>query len=311
MKKITLICMLLFLLTGCTSNNNATQVDDFDALPKVKNENEILLYDKYLGKIVSYDTANQKIAQKNTNRHYMQFGFEDLTSNLYSAGDFDSPDFKIFELVDNKLSVLYEAEKGEILIPLAYKDSKTAYFTKLTKSDPSKSDYDHRVICKFDYETKKLEELEATSGTTINNGVVIDDYLYYTIYRTTTDKYYWYEVYRIDTTKNQTPELVIDRLPDKYLYNNNGKLWVSDKENIYDYEDETNKFPKQEHNYFYGNTLYQVNPMNNIESSLTITDLTTKESTMPFHKVIDFKVDGDTVTIYQETEIVTHNLNKQ
>lgn len=308
MKKITLICMLLFLLTGCT-NNSTKELYQFDNIPKLQNESQILLYDRPHGKIISYNTASKKIAMQSTSKKYRQFGFINFNINLYTSGDYNASAFRILEIVDNKISVLYETEEGVGLTPFAYKDSKTSYFTKHTKSDKSKKDYDLRVICKFDSETKQLEELDLKDPSSISNGVIIDDYLYYTKDSTLDDG--WYELYRIDTTNPKTEELLIDKVPEGNIFNNNGKLCVSDEEYIYDYKDETKKYKNLDQNYFYDNMLYQISFISSNDSTLTITDLETSESLAPFHNVIDFKVDGDIVTIYQKEDIATYNLKSK
>lgn len=297
MKKLTLIicCILLLGLTGCSK--------DYDWLPTAKSENELLLYNKYEQKIVSYDKSTHEVIDVNNADNYVQYGFNNLDTNIYTTGHSTENDFKIVRMNEKDTEVLYEMNKNEAIFPLAYQNEENMYFMKYTYDNDYAELYDQRVICKFNAKTKQLEDVEATRGLQTCYGVIVDDLLYFTIYKGM-DKENYYELYKMDINTKDKVELVNDKMIEGQIYNNNGKLWVSDKDYIYDYEDNANKFPKKFLNYFYNNTLFQIDANNNYDLELTVTDTTTREIIKTYDTIIDFTVKDNNVTVYtlEETE---------
>lgn len=306
MKKLTLTicCILLLLLTSCSTRDTQTEHNGYDWLPSANSENEILLYFKYDQHILSYDKNTHEVVEVNDTDNYFQYEFNNLATNIYTAGHSAENNFKIVRMNEKNTELLYQMEQNEAIFPLAYQDEENMYFFKCTYDKNKGELYDQRVICKFNAKTKQLEELDVTRGLQTNSGAIINDLLYFTTYNDIDEDSYRFELYKMDINTEAKVELVNDNLAESEIYNHNGKLWVSDKDYIYDYEDNTNKLPKQYSNYFYNNTLFQIDVNKNADLELTVTDTTTKEVIKTYDQIIDFIVKDNNVTVYtyDETE---------
>lgn len=306
MKKLLLIlcCILLFGLAGCNDNKKnigENSTSNYDWLPKTKNKNEILLYDKYDQRIIAYDKKNYSVSEINTTQNYMQFEFNNLEANIYTTGHSVENGYKIIEKKHDKTSILYEMKKDEAIFPLAYKDEQTLYFLKTPYDSSGKEIYNDRVVCKFELKTNQLEELKATKGLLTSNAVIIDNLLYFTVYNEKNDNY---DLYKINTNKEDKTELINSGLITGELYNNNGRLLVSDQTKIYDYEDNTSYFPKKILNYFYLNYLFQIDIDKNGDLQLTLTNIETDKIENVFDKVVDVRVENNKIYIYTSERII-------
>lgn len=336
-KSLLVICsVLIFGITGCsitdkttsetdtttevevtsetdtTTEADATSVTvppDYNWLPVADeaSENEKLLYDKFNQKIVNYNIDTKKVVEKNEEANYFQYGFNDLETDIYTTGNSvdTNHNYKIIKMLDKKTETLYEMKDNEGIFPLAYKDEENMYFIKCTYGDDNKELYADRVICKFNEKTKKLEELDATKGLMTSYGVVIDDLLYFTVYEDINYKDYAFTLNKMDLNANNNIKQVDANLAEGEVYNNNGKLWVSDKANIYEYENNKNKYPKKSLNYFYKNELYQLGL--NDEHHVSIAILSEGDGKVEFGRenVIDVRVEDGIPNIYSTKTIIS------
>lgn len=305
MKKILLIllCIVFCSLIGCNNKDdiNKNASSDYDWLPSAKNEDELLLYDKYDQRIISFDKKNYNVTGKNTTQNYMQFEFNDLKANIYTTGHSIENNYKIIEKKCDKTSVLYEMKENEAIFPLAYKNEQIMYFLKTTYDSSGKEIYNDRVVCKFELKNKQLKELNATKGFLTSNAVIIDNLLYFTVYNEENNNY---DLYRIDVNEEDKTVLINTGLITGELYNNNGRLLVSNQDKIYDYEDNTIYFPKKILNYFYLNRLFQIDINNEGDLRLTITNIETNKIENTFDKVVDVRVQNDKVYVYTTEQII-------
>lgn len=311
MKKLLLaICVVsLFTLTGCEFSVSGPQVTingnsalaGYGGIPVAENEDEVLLYSAPTGKILTYNTKEKKVAKTNIADNYYQFGFNDLDVNLFTTGYIEGKESKIVELKDNKLNVLYELEDEGSLFPVSYKDDENIYFAKI-------NNFTEAVLCKYNKKTNELLEIPNAKSSNLFFSAVIGDYLYYTLITNPSDSELKFDLYKMDTTSNETPTLIAQDLSGGYIYNNNGKLWISDSNFLYDFEDDTNKLPVQPLNYFYDNYLFQVSANEN--QTFTATDLTTKEIIKTVDNFVSFDVKDNKVTVYTTSDIVTFDLSK-
>lgn len=307
MKKVWLIlfCIIFCGLAGCSSNkNNANVHTDYDWLPTTKNKNEILLYDKYDQRIVAYNKKSYNITEKNTTQNYMQFEFSDLMANIYTTGHSIENNYKIIEKENKTIKTLYEMKENEAIFPLAYQNENNMYFLKTAYNPDGNEIYEERVICQFELESKQLKEIKSTQGLLVSNGVIVDDILYFTVYNETNDNY---DLYSLNINNIDKVDLINKGLVTGEVYNNNGKLWVSDKNNLYDYEDNSIQFPKKILNYFYLDKLFQIDINNEGDLELTITNITTKNTENTFDKIVDVRAENNKIYIYTLDEMTELN----
>lgn len=306
MKKVLIIlfCVIFCGLVGCGSNKDNTNTNvsgNYDWIPNAKNKDEILLYDKYDQRIVAYNKKNHMVTEKNTTQNYMQFEFDDLKADIYTTGHSIENGYKILEKKNDKTSILYEMKENEAVFPLAYQDEQTMYFLKTSYDSNGNEIYDDRVICKFELESRELKELNITKGYLTTYAVVIDNLLYFTVYNEEGNDY---DLYRININEEDGIVLINTGLITEEIYNNNGKLLVSDKDKIYDYKDSTRYFSKKILNYFYLNYLFQIDINNEGDLQLRITDIKANKIIHVLDKVIDIRVENDKIKIYTLDKIV-------
>lgn len=309
MKKVFLIvcCILLCGLTGCKDkqeNNNGNLAENYEWLPSAKKDNEILLYDKYDQRIVSYDKSKHLVKEKNTTQNYMQFEFNDLETNIYTTGHSIENNYKIIEKENKTIKTLYEMKENEAIFPLAYQNEDNMYFLKTTYNSDGNEIYKERVICQFELNFKQLKEIKLTRGLLVSNGVIVDDILYFTVYNEVNDNY---DLYSLNINNIDKVDLISKGLVTGEVYNNNGKLWVSNKSKIYDYEDNSIQFPKKILNYFYFDKLLQIDINNEGDLELTITNTTTKNTKSTFDKIVDVRAENRNIYIYTLDEMTELN----
>lgn len=300
-KILILFCVIFFALTGCSSKDNANGPSGYDWLPSTKNKNEILLYDKYDQRIVAYNKKNYNVTDKNTTQNYMQFEFNDLNSDVYTTGHSIENGYKILKKENDKLSILYKMKENEAIFPLAYKDEQTMYFLKTSYDSNGNEIYNDRIICEFELKSKKLKELKITKGYLTSYAVVIGDFLYFTVYN---EKNNDYNLYKINMNKKDKILLINTGLITEEIYNNNGRLLVSNKDKIYDYKDNKIHFSKKKLNYFYLNYLFQIDINNEGDLQLTVTDIKTNKILKVLDKIIDIRVENDKIYIYTLEKII-------
>ena len=178
------------------------------------------------------------------------------------------------------------------------------YFLKTAYNPDGNEIYEERVICQFELESKQLKEIKSTQGLLVSNGVIVDDILYFTVYNETNDNY---DLYSLNINNIDKVDLINKGLVTGEVYNNNGKLWVSDKNNLYDYEDNSIQFPKKILNYFYLDKLFQIDINNEGDLELTITNITTKNTENTFDKIVDVRAENNKIYIYTLDEMTELN----
>ncbi len=305
MKKILLIslCIVFCSLVGCNNKDstNKNVPSNYDWLPSTKNEDELLLYDKYDQRIISFNKKNYNVIERNTTQNYMQFEFNDLKANIYTTGHSIENNYKIIKKQYDKISILYKMKKNEAIFPLAYKNEQTMYFLKTSYDSSGKELYNERVVCKFELKNKQLKQLNATKGFLTSNAVIINNLLYFTVYNEENNNY---DLYRLNVNEEDKIELINTGLITGELYNNNGRLFVSNQDKIYDYEDNTIYFSKKILNYFYLNRLFQIDINNEGDLRLTITNIERNKIENVFDKLVDVRVENDKIYVYTTEQII-------
>lgn len=305
MKKVLpiLFCIIFCGLVGCSGNkdNVNTNHNNYDWLPEVQSKNEILLYDKYDQRIVAYNKANHNVTEKNTTQNYMQFEFNDLTANVYTTGHSIKNNYKIIEKNNDTIKTLFKMKENEAIFPLAYQNKKSMYFLKTSYNSSGSEIYKERIICQFETNSKQLKEIKSTQGLLVSNGVMIDHLLYFTVYNEANDNY---DLYALNTNHMDDVELKDRGLVTGEVYNNNGELWVSDKNKIYNYKDNSKQFSKKILNYFYLDKLFQIDINNEGDFQLIITDIVTKRIEETFNKIVDVRAQNNKIYVYTLDKIL-------
>lgn len=309
MKKVIqiVICIVFLGLMGCSNKDIKEVSNDYDWLPSVKNKDEILLYDKYDQRIVTYNKRNHNIVEKNTTQNYMQFEFNDLQAKIYTSGHSIKNHYKIIEKDNQTIKILVEMNENEAIFPLAYQNEENMYFLKSTYDTTGKEIYEKRIICQFEPKSKTLKEIQSTKGLRISDGVVSNGLLYFTVYIEANDKY---ELYVLNINDVNDVKLIDAELESGEIYSYNHDLWVSDKSTIYNYKDNSIQFTKKTRNYFYLNQLFQIDINNEGDLRLTIIDISEKNNKSTFDNVVDVQVDDNEINVYTLEEVLTLGVGK-
>lgn len=302
---LLLTALVVGLLSGCydTNDGSASIVQTgFDWLPRAKGEGEILLYDRYDQRFLTYDTSDFSIVEKNDTPNYLQFEFNNINSNIFTTGHSIENHYKIVQKEDKKISILYEMNDNDAIFPLSYQSDEKMFFLKATYDEKGQELYDRRIICSFNMQEKKLVELEKTKGLRISSGTIVNDILYFTVYVSEMDRY---KLYKIDTLNmQQIPILIESGLISGDIYNNNDRLWVSDDTKLYEYQKDTNVYPKKALNYFYKDKLLQIQP--NLEGNLEliVTDIASGQIENIINNIVDFRIVDKNLRMYTMRNII-------
>lgn len=285
-----LLCFISLVACGKTEKNDNKQTKE-DWLPNIENSNQILLYDRFDQRILTYDTTKFSVIKKNNTLNYFQFEFNEPFLSIFTTGHSVTNNFKIIEIKDNNINILYTMKENEAIFPLAYKDDNNIFFIKYYYDSENVEKKDLRVVCKFDLETKQIIEIEQTKGLLISSGTIYDNCLYFTAYNSTTDNF---NLYKLDFSNNKL-NLMFDDLKAPDIYNDSNELWISNEEFIFS---RNKKFVKQSLNYFYQNKLIQIGVNSKNSLSIYITDVQSRELEYSFDEIVDFRINDRTIIIY-------------
>lgn len=305
MRKILIILTTLVLLMLVSCSNAVTpNTPKFDWLPSVKKADEILLYDRFDQRFVTYNTKTFSIVEKNDTPNYFQFEFNKPDANIYSTGHSIENHYKIIRKSDNETTVLLSMEPLEAIFPLALKDDNKAFFIKSYYDEEGNELYNQRAIFKMDLEKKQLKKLSNTEGLLTSFGVYHNDQLYFTTYIVEDDSY---NLYRIDDSNLQNvPELMLEKLDSPEIYVSKDQLWLSNKNSIYCDE---KSFSKGSLNYFYMEKLIQINVNTTGDLVLYLIDVNSGVKEEIIERIVDFRLKGKNMTIYTHDGIRSIELN--
>lgn len=294
------VSLVVFMKT--TSNNYVSK--DYRWFPKVKSEGEILLYDSYKSRIITYDTNTKKSGEYNDTGNFVQYGFKTNTkTNLYTAGHSFLNDFSIVELKDNIISEVYKMPKNEGIFPVAI-DGDNIIFQHCFYRKNGAEIEEKRTLSILDKSAGTLTDFINVSGLS-GGGVFYQDKLYYTVYNGELEVY---DLYEIDYKNiESTPVLVKSELKSGEIIASDDKFFISDRKYIYSND---HKFNKGISNFVDKDTnnLMQLILQNGGYLSLVITDLDTNKRYITVDNAVDFRINGNTVTVYCEGEIKTVEL---
>lgn len=287
---ILIFTILFSLIVVSCSNKNS---EAFDWLPSVKSKDEILLYDRFDRKIVSYNTKTFSIVQKNDTLNYFQYGFNRLDTNIYTTGHSIENHFKVIQMKDNRIIELLSMKPSEDIFPVAVKDESKAFFTVSVYDEKGAEIKGKRTIYSLDVEKKQLSKFSGTEGFVTSSGVYYNGYLYFTAYIA---KDHSHNLYRLDDSNFQnSPQLMLTKLGAPEIYVSQNQLWLSNRNSIYCGK---KKFPKKSLNYFYKEKLIQIGINSSADKVLYVTDVRSGKEEEAIERFVDFKIEGDNMMVY-------------
>ncbi|MGL5973049.1 MAG: hypothetical protein ACRCZK_05010 [Oscillospiraceae bacterium] len=275
-----------------------------DWSPKLKIEDEVLLYNRLKGEMFSYDVKEKEIITLSNKKKHLQYGFNEINSNIYTTGSSKSGFFKIIEKDDKKIDTLLSFPNTESIFPMALKDENIVYFVK-NYIDPKTTQeiYDKRGIYEFNKTTNKLTPFDNTKGILIyTSSAYIDDYLYFIATEDTSNNKKT-NLYKLDTSDfSNNPEIILNDLQKSDIYKYQNQLLISNNESIFNL-DKTMIFNKKNlFNSFYGDYLIQISSNNETSLTLFIEHLKTHYK-FSIDDFIDFTFKDDILTIYTKDKI--------
>ncbi|MDR1018369.1 MAG: hypothetical protein LBM02_06670 [Lachnospiraceae bacterium] len=295
------LLFIMVLLSGCGKKVNLNDPNVDFTLPTADTKNDILIYDRYNQKIVSYNLKNNKISGKNDDLNYMEYGFPNIESNVYTVGHSEYNKFKIVEIDNNKkIKTLLKMKKNEGIFPLAYRDYFNMFFLKSTYDKNNKEILKEKVICRYDIKSKKLLPIVETKGLNVSYGTIIKNSLFFTIYNEKTDSY---NLMKYVLGTNERVQCIKKNLISEEIYNVNDKLFISNKKTIFLLNNIKVSFPKGDLNYFYKDNLIQFKINKNSDLELDVFDINNMKNVKKVNDPIDIQIVNNWIKVYTENGI--------
>ncbi len=287
--KWTLIMLLILTITGCGSEEaqmKRTQVD----YPICKNENSIILYDRYSEKLLSYNTETYNVEERSNIQNFMQYEFNS-GSDLYTAGNSLTNGFEVIQVKDKEIEVLYtmQDQESEAIFPLASHDGYDLFI--VSEYDELGRETDRKVVA---YNMDTFIEYPEIEGL-ISFGAILNDTLYYTVYM---DEVTNYALYKIDLKDvHSEPIFLEDGLEVGELYVHGGELFKSSFKKIFS---DSKSFERMPLNYFDDSThaLIQIFPTEEANLVLSVINTKTDEVMTRVTNIVDFKIQDESIVVY-------------
>lgn len=298
--KINLYIMVItiFIITSCHNKNS-----NYDWLPSCKNNNEEIIYFKFSQKLLTYNTENYKVVQQNDTPNFFQFTFN-KKSNYYTSGHSIDNGFKLLHIDNNKINVIYEAEKNEGIFPLAT-DGDMILFLRCFYDNSGKEIYEKRCVASFNTQENEFDKYNNITGL-ISFGDIIHETLYYTEYKPDSDTFSLFKINLHDF--NAIPHLLETGLKKGEIYTSSDKLWKYDGEYIFN---ETSKFKTLNINTIDNKTdnLISIGIDNQDCLYIQVTDIINNDMYIKVNDIIDYKIKNNTIYIYGNGFIKKYSLH--
>lgn len=297
-----LLLSFVFLLTGCNLNNNYKYSSSI--VPKTMDS--ILIYDIYNQKIVSYNLESFEldISPNMFKDNFFQFPFINKNNYFTSGHYLNDNNFEFIKINHDKKSIdviysLSREYKG--IVPLATNNEKFFFI----KYDYTGYGLPTAIIVEF--KNGKLYEFSNTMNFMDSGGIIIEDYLYYTVYNVDTDSYTLYSINFLDYS-NIPVAIKHDLLSgDIFLLNN--EVYVSNRTEIYSLTGESS-FNKALDNFYNcnNNLLIQLDIGVDGNGFLVITHAQTGEQVI-VSNAIGFDIYEENIVVYCKGKVETIDLS--
>ena len=284
------------VLSGCNSSH-----PEKGYVPETQNESDILVYNAYESKFISYDPEGKSYIDASTD-NVLQYSFRESGCPYYTSGHSYDNGFVILKYDNGSLRKIKTADKDIAVFPLAYdeKNDKAYYFRYKDDSDNEmESTPRSDVVTVDDDGNEKIIVRDMDIGET---GVMCGDMIYYPSYNESEDTY---SVYRLDPETGKT-ETAVDKVDSGDIYCVEDKLYISDDKYIYpaDKNNKSKRFDKGAENYFLDGRELMIQYVVSKDETLDIVIRNYNNKILSTYKeVAGFEVDKDKITIYEDGNI--------
>lgn len=302
LKHLAIGVLLIGILCSC-KGNSASKYE----LPKLSNDNELILYDRMKMKLVAYN-AESLTETYNDEANYYQYSFSPL-SNIYTTGHSIDGHFKIISC-DNAKSfrTIYEAKDNEAVFPLASIDEKKGFFVFSNYKEDGSEEYDKRYIAKVDYSSGKKQKLNKTEGLLISEGAydIENHILYFTSYNEDMDDYTLYKLNYSD--ENSELDVCEQNLKSSNVYFDNGYLYLTDSNNVFCKENSFS-YAKGDNDFINNGYLFTIHLGDGDVPVLDVVDISNKQVIKTISGIIDYKHDSGRIAAYTFDGIENIDIN--
>lgn len=277
----------IFILTSCSNIFSKKFSSSIISSPQ-----DIILYNYSSRNLFTYNIQQQQIVQNEVDANTIQYAFNCPNSPIFTSSTKNKSDFAVLKVEDNELKRIYTMPDNAAIYPLA-KQNEENYLMSIQYFDTAGKKLENKSYAGiFNTNTLGIKPILATEGIDILSGVFLEPYFYFTDYNEIANAY---RLYRIDTKNaDSIPEIIEQDLKSPDIYNDEENVWVSNKTSIY-YKNI--HFSKKLVNYFHKNYLIQMDIIDDIPT-LDIIDINKNVILNSFENALDFKIDGNKLTIY-------------
>ncbi|UPK44965.1 hypothetical protein [Paenibacillus pabuli] len=295
-KRLFLFILLLMLIvnTACDSKSGTTANQYKD---EITQNNSIFLYNISQQQMGTYDKDSFQWSPLYEQDNLFQYVF-DHASNFVVSGHSIDNEFVLLQVSNDqkKINKIFDLNNDkDCFFPLAHDGKK--YYYVLYEDEKNTEDI-KRSIVTID-QNNNLQKIVSTNEM-ITSGVIIDETLYYTVYKPEKENYTVYSMLLEDNSQHSM--LIKEGLETRELYKFKDKLFFSSESKIYNDE---KSFDKKHENYFVNNLLIQIYSDSNNDMICSVINAENKEVLDIYKNPINFEIHNNTLYIYCEGGIYT------
>lgn len=291
MKKKRYVALVVLLIILCSACNNEELYEEFT----IQEDEKILLYHIFSEKLGIYNMNTFEWSPLYPQDNIMQYVFQNESSYIVSGHSVENGFvlLKISEDRKNLKKVFELSNSSDYFFPLADDGSQFYYVLVEDEKDIQKT---RESIFTFD-ENFDIQIIYK-SRDKIMSGLIIDRYLYYTVYNQEKDSYSVYTINLDD--KEKKPGLIKDNLESRDLFNINNHLYFSSRDKIFN---DKQSFEKKMENFFVENLLIQFYDDKNLEPVCTITDIRNNQILNTYKYPVNFAIKDQILYLFTEEQI--------
>lgn len=291
MKKKRYVALVVLLIILCSACNNEELYEEFT----IQEDEKILLYHIFSEKLGIYDMNTFEWNPLYPQDNIMQYVFQNESSYIVSGHSVENGFvlLKISEDRKNLKKVFELSNSSDYFFPLTDDGSQFYYVLVEDEKDIQKT---RESIFTFD-ENFDIQIIYK-SRDKIMSGLIIDRYLYYTVYNQEKDSYSVYTINLDD--KEKKPGLIKDNLESRDLFNINNHLYFSSRDKIFN---DKQSFEKKMENFFVENLLIQFYDDKNLEPVCTITDIRNNQILNTYKYPVNFAIKDQILYLFTEEQI--------
>ncbi len=257
-----------------------------------------MLYNRFTQRLFSYDLTRKQIESQSDEPNYFQYEFP-TASPYMTAGSSATNDFEIIEIDGSEIRDVLTMEKDRGIFPLATNGEDIFFTESRYAADGAELS---RTLVRLD--AGSLVRYPEATGL-ITSGVLLDGTLYYTRARADGQRFDLFSLPAADS--DATPDKVRSDLTNGALYEHDGRLVFSSPRGI---ELGNGDLDCRDLCYFDDahSKLLHLHVDSENALALDIIDLPSGEISASVTGVLDFREDGDRLTVYRSGSIRTIDL---